>query len=140
MYILDTDTLSLLWRNHHKVVEQAHRVGSSTPIVITQVTHLEVFKGRFASIITAANSAELQRAVGWLAETLRRLEDVRIVEFDDAVIAKFDELRVNKKLKKMGRPDLLIACFAIVYGVTLVTRNTKDFINVPGLKLANWAD
>ncbi len=52
----------------------------------------------------------------------------------------FDRLRVNKRLKKMGRPDLLIACFALAHKATLVTRNTKDFANVPGLKLENWAD
>jgi tRNA(fMet)-specific endonuclease VapC len=34
--------------------------------------------------------------------------------------------------------DLLIASTALVHGLTLVTHNTQDFTNVPGLSLADW--
>jgi tRNA(fMet)-specific endonuclease VapC len=47
---------------------------------------------------------------------------------------------MEKKLKKTGRGDLLIACITLAHGATLVTRNTKDFAHVPGLRLENWAD
>jgi predicted nucleic acid-binding protein len=40
----------------------------------------------------------------------------------------------------MKRPDMLIACIALAQDALLVTRNTKDFNNVSGLKLANWAE
>jgi hypothetical protein len=40
----------------------------------------------------------------------------------------------------MKRPDLLIACIALAQDALLVTRKTKDFKKVAGLKLANWAD
>jgi tRNA(fMet)-specific endonuclease VapC len=40
----------------------------------------------------------------------------------------------------MKRPDLLIACIALAQDALLVTRNTKDFNQVPGLRIANWAD
>jgi predicted nucleic acid-binding protein len=48
-------------------------------------------------------------------------------------------LRKQKKLK-LRRPDLLIACIALAHKALLVTRNTKDFEKVSGLRLANWAD
>ena len=34
--------------------------------------------------------------------------------------------------------DILIAAFCMVNGYTLVTANTKDFVNINGLKLVNW--
>lgn len=43
-------------------------------------------------------------------------------------------------MKKSGRKDLLQACIALAHAATLVTRNTKDFQPIPGLKLENWAD
>ena len=138
-FILDTDILSLLWRNHEKVVARVIAVGAE-PMAITLVTYIEVLRGRFASVFTAANAAELDLAADALAKSRKKLDELRVVEFNSSVSKRFDELRTNKRLKKMGRPDLLNACFALVYGATLVTRNTKDYANVPGLKLDNWAD
>ena len=40
----------------------------------------------------------------------------------------------------MRRSDMLIACIALAQDALLVSRNTKDFSKIPGLKLANWAD
>jgi predicted nucleic acid-binding protein len=44
------------------------------------------------------------------------------------------EIRKKKKLKI---PDAIIAASAIYTNSTLVTRNTKDFKNIDGLKLLN---
>ena len=54
--------------------------------------------------------------------------------------AQFEFLLQHKKLKKIGRGDLLIASIALAHRATLVTRNLKDFQLVPGLKVENWAD
>ena len=59
---------------------------------------------------------------------------------DDAAAAEFDRLREHKKLKKIGRGDLLIASIALANRATLVTRNQRDFRLVPGLQLDNWVD
>ena len=34
--------------------------------------------------------------------------------------------------------DLLIAATALVYDLTLVTHNVRDFANVPGLRVQDW--
>jgi tRNA(fMet)-specific endonuclease VapC len=34
--------------------------------------------------------------------------------------------------------DLMIASAALVHNLTLVTHNTADFQNVPGLRLDDW--
>ena len=56
------------------------------------------------------------------------------------VASEFDRLRQSRKLKKIGRADLLIAAITLANRATLVSRNLKDFRQVPGLQVENWAD
>ena len=42
-----------------------------------------------------------------------------------------------KQFKKMKLGDALIAATALVYDIELITRNTEDFKNIPGLKVFN---
>ena len=50
--------------------------------------------------------------------------------------------RIRAELKKRGSPigamDLLIAAHAVHLGAVLVTENTKEFKQVPDLKIENW--
>ena len=38
---------------------------------------------------------------------------------------------------RLGSMDLKIACIALVHDATLLTRNTSDFAQIPGLRVAN---
>ncbi|MEO7461912.1 MAG: type II toxin-antitoxin system VapC family toxin, partial [Ferruginibacter sp.] len=53
---------------------------------------------------------------------------------DDAVTQKTIELR---RIKKMKLGDAIIAATALVYNLTLITRNTNDFKNIDGLIIVN---
>lgn len=53
---------------------------------------------------------------------------------------RFDILRAQTKLGKIGRADLLIASIALAHRATLVTRNLRHFRQIPGLNTDNWAD
>ena len=50
-----------------------------------------------------------------------------VLSLDEAITQKTIELRRNKKLK-LG--DAVIAATALVYNLTLITRNTADFKNI----------
>jgi tRNA(fMet)-specific endonuclease VapC len=50
----------------------------------------------------------------------------------------FDRLRALRV--KTGTLDLRIACIALEYEATVLTRNLADFRHVPGLKVENWLD
>jgi len=39
---------------------------------------------------------------------------------------------------EVSTTDLMIACVALEYDLTLVTHNTMDFQNIPGLRLLDW--
>jgi tRNA(fMet)-specific endonuclease VapC len=138
MILLETDMLTFFLANHPRVVEQARL--SAEEVGITVITRIEALVGRFASVLKAADGEQLQRAQDWLKQTDAHLSKVLIVPIDAGAAAEFDKLRQNKKLKKIGRGDLLIASIALAHKATLVTRNVKDFQLVPGLKLENWAD
>ena len=98
-------------------------------------------QGRFDFVRKAATGEELLRAQGLLDLTRRSLAGVdTVLPINAAAAAEFDRLRENKKLKKIGRADLLIACIALANRATLVTRNLKHFRQVPGLQVENWAD
>jgi tRNA(fMet)-specific endonuclease VapC len=63
-----------------------------------------------------------------------------IYPINDAAATQFDQLGLNKRLKKIGRADLLIAAIALAHGATVVTRNLRHFRQVPGLQVENWFD
>jgi tRNA(fMet)-specific endonuclease VapC len=140
MFILDTDILTLLFSGHARVVSRRDIV-PSTEIAISFVTQIEVFRGRFEQIMKAATGDELLRAQAAWDRTIHSLGKVEtVIRIDSVVAEKFDQLRANKKLKKIGRADLLIACSALAHDAILVTRNLRHFQLVPGLRLVNWAD
>ena len=79
------------------------------------------------------------KAAQRLQATEAAIADFLIVHVDAEAARHFKAFLGQKKLK-MKRPDMLIACIALAQDALLVTRNTKDFNNVAGLKLANWAE
>ncbi|MDP9245855.1 MAG: PIN domain-containing protein [Chloroflexota bacterium] len=70
-----------------------------------------------------------------------RTNEARVEEF----LAPFREIAVDRSIaERAGRlrrgsalrtPDALIAATAIEHGLELVTRNRRDFMDVPGLQL-----
>ncbi|MGH9392400.1 MAG: type II toxin-antitoxin system tRNA(fMet)-specific endonuclease VapC [Vicinamibacteria bacterium] len=63
-----------------------------------------------------------------------------ISPFEKPAASAYGELRAA--LEKKGRPigplDMLIAAQALSLGVRLITNNTKEFRQVPGLRVENW--
>ncbi len=50
--------------------------------------------------------------------------------------------QVRSKLERIGQPigsyDLLIAGIALAHNLTIVTRNSREFERVDGLRIENW--
>lgn len=138
MILLDTDILSFLFANHPKV---SQRYREATDVIATTIiSRIQVLRGRFDFLLKAEDGEELQRAQHWLEKSERDLDSLAIIPINSSSAAEFDHLRQNKKLKKIGRADLLIASITLAHDATLVTRNIKHFQQVPSLKIENWAD
>ena len=139
MHILDTDTLSRLHAGEVRIQEHKERFDPAE-VVTTVITRIEILRGRFEFVLKATDGAQLRKAQDWLRRSEELLSRIAIVPLDATAADQFDNLRQNKKLKKIGRADLLIAAVTLAHGATLVTRNLKHFRQVPGLQVENWAD
>ena len=138
MFVLDTDTLTLLLHGHERVSERVSQ--APRPVVLSVVSRFEVLQGRFAAVLKAEDGERLLLAQRRLAENEADLQRIPVLPIDAAAAAQFDRLRPNRRLRKIGRADLLMACITLAGGATLVSRNLKHFRQVPGLHVENWAD
>jgi tRNA(fMet)-specific endonuclease VapC len=138
MIVFDTDTLTLFNLENTRIRQRASQERGQ--IAITVITRIEVLSGRFEFVLKAADGEQLQRAQRRLIQSDRDLETLKIIPIDPVAAAEFDRLRQDKKLKKIGRADLLIACIALAHRAKVITRNLKHFRLVPGLAVENWAD
>lgn len=62
------------------------------------------------------------------------VETSTIFQLDQRVVRQTVAIRKKQKIKL---PDAIIAATALVHGLTLITRNTKDFQKVKGLEVVN---
>lgn len=138
MILLDTDMLTLLLQGDPRV--QKRMRSAETDVATTIVTWMEVMQGRFRAIFTAADADQLERASQRLQESASQLSSLPIVPINRAVAKQFAALLANKKLKRIGRGDILIASIALAEKAMLITWNVRDFSLVPGLTWENWAD
>ena len=135
-YLIDTDTFQLLQDAHLKVVA---RVGLVPPaeLAISIVTVEEQMLGWYAQLRQAKDQERLSWAYRRLARTVRSFVKIQIADFDEPVIHRYEQL---KKLKlKIGKMDLRIASTALERNAIVVTRNTNDFRQVPGLLIEDWS-
>ena len=139
MHLLDTDILTYVHAGHPRVVERLRQL-ADPDVGTTIVTKIELLRGRFDFVLKAANGSELLRAQQLLVRTEELLAQILIVPMDAASAVQFDRLRVIKRLRKIGRADLLISSIALAHRATLVTRNVRHFKQVPGLSVTNWMD
>ncbi len=87
------------------------------------------------SVITRMELLAWRKAT---AEQLQILEsfvkDATVIDLKEEIIVKGIEIRRQYPIKL---PDVIIASTALVLNCILVSRNTSDFKNIPGLELLN---
>jgi tRNA(fMet)-specific endonuclease VapC len=91
-------------------------------------------------MLKAASGTDLLRAQQMLTRTEELLAQIWVVPLDEAAAVEFDRVRAARRVRQIGRADLLIASIALAQRATLVTRNVRHFQQVPGLTVTNWVD
>ena len=140
MTILDTDTVPLYALGHEKVGAKVDELGGPAQLAVTVITRMDILRGRFDSILKAADEGQLNLAMQRFQEAGALRDSFLTVPVNAQAAQRFTILLTHKKTKKMKRADMLIACIALASDALLVTRNVKDYKDVPGLRVENWAD
>lgn len=67
--------------------------------------------------------------------------DFDVSDYDASAAVFYGELRTDleKRGKPIGPMDMMIAAHALSLDATLVTHNTREFAQVKGLRLEDWA-
>ncbi len=68
-------------------------------------------------------------------------QDFDSLPFDDACAEEYGSIRafLEKRGTPIGPHDMLLAAIARAKGLIMVTRNTREFMRVPGLNVEDWA-
>lgn len=140
MILLDTDTVTLYAMGQEKVGAKVDQAGGPEQFAVSIITRMEILRGRFDSIVKAADETRLNLAMERFLQAEDLLNSFATATVDEGSAKHFTALQKHKKTRKMKRPDMLIACIALANDALLVTRNVKDYKDVPGLKIENWAD
>lgn len=139
MVAFDADVLSEILRGRAMYAERAAKIpiqDQAVPVVVLE----EIFRGRLNTIRRAeagTSRTTLEQAYDQFQDDVARLRWLRFLRFDAGADTKFREFRAARM--RAGTHDLRIASICIVHSAKLVTRNRRDFEDIPGLDVEFWA-
>jgi tRNA(fMet)-specific endonuclease VapC len=139
MYLLDTDHLSILQRQTGE--DYGNLSGrmsdfSQADFAISVVTFHEQVIGIHSAMTNPRKPNALLKGYDRMQRLLRDCQTFPVMPFDHAAFVMFEQLQGNKV--PVAPMDLRIASITLALDVTLLTRNQRDFIKVPGLKMEDW--
>lgn len=133
-YLLDTNICIYLFKGAGSVETRINQVGIST-CFLSEITIAELMFGveNSAPDRRFANQANLE----WLYQAFTgRVLSIR----HGLPVYAQQKARLRRAGRPVGEFDLLIGATAIAHNLTLVTRNTRDFVNLDSIRLENWID
>lgn len=136
LYILDTDCVSLILYNYPQIVAKAKK----HQIAITIITVQELFNGWIGRINDPSQINNLNAIYSKLWTTVKYIQTIDVLNFTfEADLCLKKLLKNHPHLRKNRlQKDLRIAAIALSIRATIVTRNHKDFSQVPGLLIEDW--
>ncbi len=137
MFALDTDHISILERlespERMPLVRQLERSG--LPIATTIVSYEEQSRGWLAYVARARSKTDQLDAYRRLEKHLDAYRSITVLDFDETAFERYIAL---KRDVSIGTMDLKIAAVTLAHDAVLLSRNLKDFEQVPGLKVEDW--
>lgn len=135
LYLFDTDMLSLYADGHPRVCQRV-AMQPARSLVTSIITVEEQLTGWYTVMRQAKNDQQIVLDYGGMTYSMQFLSRMQVLSLTTGAMARFTAFRTAKlKIKTM---DLRIACVALEFGATLVTRNRVDFEVVPELAIEDW--
>jgi tRNA(fMet)-specific endonuclease VapC len=138
-YLLDTDHVSLLGRGDPLVSRRLQEL-SREAVATSVITIEEQIQGWFNEIRKASVGSQPRRlkiAYRSLSRSIEFLSQLQRLDFDE--IAYDRAVTLRQQGIRIGTQDLRIAAIALTQNLILVTRNHRDFEQVPHLQIENWS-
>ncbi len=129
-YLLDTNICIYMFKGLYGLPDRIEAIGFDE-FSISEITLAELIFGAYKSQKIEQNRAVVDEFA----------QNITIFP----IIGAFDYYgREKARLKSIGQPigdlDLLIGSTALANGLTVVTRNVREFRRIQGLEVENWAD
>jgi len=93
-------------------------------------------RGWLAGVRRARDVVDQVRPYDQLINLVRFFQAWEIVRFDESAAERFRDHRQQRI--RIGTMDLKIASIALEQGAILLSANTNDFDQVPGLQVEDW--
>jgi tRNA(fMet)-specific endonuclease VapC len=135
-FLFDTDHLTLFDHKHQAVLHR-HLAQPTGAVGISAVTVQEYLRGRLAAIARHRRGSKHVQSFQRLVDSVLLLQHFPIVNYDQGADAAYQKLLAMRL--RIGTQDMKIAAVALVNGLTLLTRNRRDFSLVSGLTLDDWS-
>ena len=136
LYVLDTDHLSL-YRYGHPEVSARIEATPADQLAVTIITIEEQLRAWYTQVRRARDRDRLARAYQGLLEVAETSKYIRVLPFTSRAVGRYLDLR--NQLPRLGKMDLSIAAIALENDGIVVTRNRRDFEQVPHLQLEDWS-
>jgi tRNA(fMet)-specific endonuclease VapC len=138
MKAFDTDILTEILAGNPAYADRVANIPvaqQAVPIIAVE----EIFRGRL-NIIRQAEAGKaritIDKAYLLLEQTVDDMREVKVLSFTQQAEELLQDWR--KKKIKGSTHDLRIAASCVVGSATLVTRNRRDFQDIPGLSVEFW--
>ncbi len=139
MWILDTDHLSVLeWKESRAALALATKMAQhkANELGTTIINFEEQLRGWMSLIAKARKMKDMIEGYRRLGRQLNLYCSVILLPFNEQAAVQFQKLR--KEHARLGIMDLKIAAIALVNNATLLTRNMRDFSQIPSLMVEDW--
>ncbi len=137
--ILDTDLLTILQSGSQPACDNLKRRLDQVPdadVFTTIVSFQEQMRGWLAVLNQSRTEKRLLSAYAELHAMLHDFCRLQVLRFDENAQRIFTELR--RQRVRIGTMDLRIASIARSLDFKVLSRNTSDFVQVPGLHVEDW--
>ena len=136
--LLDTDVFSILQYEQPSGAVLQSRLDrlSGDEIRVSIVSFQEQARGWLAYINRARKPDQVLKGFSYLHDLLRHYDARQVIPFDEPAMKEF--LNLQKLRIRIGTSDLRLASIAKANRFKLLSRNLRDFRQVPGLDVEDW--